>query len=137
VLIQVGAALTARDRVVAAVNDVVSSYSTPARTQATLRRLERRGASARKQLEREVKGTRTRLEGELGERRRRVEGELRERRLRLERTVDHLEQRSTRTAKDLSARIEQAQARVENAVQSGIHAGADLVGSVQSKTPGA
>ena len=71
-LIPVGAALIARDRVITSVNDTISSYSTSAKAQAQLRRFERRGATARNRLEREVRKTRIRFERELRQRRRRV-----------------------------------------------------------------
>jgi hypothetical protein len=70
VLIPVGVALTARDRVVSNVNDAISSYSTPAKAQAQLRRFERRGATARNRLEREVRKARVRFERQLRQRRR-------------------------------------------------------------------
>ncbi len=60
VLIPVGAALTARDRVVSSVNDTLTSYSSTTRAQAQLRKFERRGATARKRLEREVRKARVR-----------------------------------------------------------------------------
>jgi hypothetical protein len=69
VLIPVGAALTARDRVVSSVNDTLTSYSSPSRAQAQLRKFERRGATARKRLEREVRKARTSVERELRKRR--------------------------------------------------------------------
>jgi hypothetical protein len=72
-LIPVGAALIARDRVISSVNDTISSYSTSAKAQAQLRRFERRGATARNRLEREVRKTRIRFERELRQRRRRVQ----------------------------------------------------------------
>ena len=83
VLIPVGAALMARDRVVSTVSDTLSTYSSSAKTQAQLRRFERRGATARNRLEREVRKTRVRVERELRERRREIEDtvtELEERR---------------------------------------------------------
>src|SRR2546429_8894577 len=46
VLIPVGAALTARDRVVSSVNGTIARYSTPTKAQAQLRRFDRRGATA-------------------------------------------------------------------------------------------
>jgi hypothetical protein len=73
VLIPVGAALIARDRVVETVNDTVSTYSSSSKTQAQLRRFERRGATARNRLEREVRKARVRVERELRQRRRIVE----------------------------------------------------------------
>ncbi|HEV3320441.1 MAG TPA: hypothetical protein VG053_12050 [Solirubrobacteraceae bacterium] len=69
VLIPVGAALTARDRVVSGVNDTITSYSSTSRAQAQLRKFERRGATARKRLEREVRKARTSVERELRKRR--------------------------------------------------------------------
>ncbi len=69
VLIPVGAALTARDRVVSSVNDTFTSYSSTSRAQAQLRKFERRGATARKRLEREVRKARTSVERELRKRR--------------------------------------------------------------------
>src|SRR5271156_6281061 len=91
VLIPVGAALIARDRVVSSVNDVVTIYSTPSKAQGQLKKFERRGTSARKGLEREVRKTRTR-----------VERELRQRRHGLDKTVTQLEKRRDSVGKTLS-----------------------------------
>jgi hypothetical protein len=73
VLIPVGAALIARDRVVETVSDTVSNYSTTTKAQAQLRRFEHRGATARNRLEREVRKARVRVERELRQRRKVVE----------------------------------------------------------------
>jgi hypothetical protein len=74
VLIPVGAALIAREKVVASVNDTFSTYSSPAKAQSQLNsqldKFERRGTTARNRLEREVRKTRTRVERELRQRRR-------------------------------------------------------------------
>jgi hypothetical protein len=103
VLIPVGAALTARDRVVSNVNGAIATYSTPAKAQAQLRRFERRGATARNRLEREVRKARVR-----------VERQLRRRRREIERTVGDLEQRrdtvaknSTELANELANRLQE------------------------------
>jgi hypothetical protein len=72
-LIPVGVALTARDKVVSGVSDTISTYSTQAKTQAQLRRFERRGTTARNRLEREVRKARVRVERELRLRRREIE----------------------------------------------------------------
>lgn len=69
VLIPVGAALIARERVVTGVNDTVSTYSSTSKAQAQLRKFERRGNTARKRLEREVRKARTSVERELRKRR--------------------------------------------------------------------
>ena len=89
VLIPVGAALTARDRVVSSVNGAFAIYSTPSKAQAQLRRFERRGATARNRLEREVRKARVR-----------VERQLRQRRRVFERTVGELEDRRYTVAKN-------------------------------------
>jgi hypothetical protein len=73
VLIPVGAALIAREKVASGVGDVISSYSSTTKAQSQLRRFEHRGSTARNRLEREVRKTRTRFEREL--RQRRQEGE--------------------------------------------------------------
>ena len=73
VLIQVGAALLARDKVVSSLTDTFSSYSSTTRAQQQLRRFERRGVTARTRLEREVRKARVRVERELRQRRRVIE----------------------------------------------------------------
>jgi hypothetical protein len=73
VLIPVGVALTARDRIASNVSDTISTYSTSTKAQAQLRRFERRGATARNRLEREVRKARVRVERELRQRRREIE----------------------------------------------------------------
>jgi hypothetical protein len=107
-LIPVGATLIARDRVVSSVTDTLSTYSSPSKTQAQLRRFERRGATARRRLEREVRKTRTRVERDLRQRRRRVE-----------KTVSSLEQRREVLAKnstELANRIPELANRVQERV---------------------
>ena len=101
VLIPVGVALTARDRVVSSVNDTISSYSTSTKAQAQLRRFERRGATARNRLEREVRKARVR-----------VERELRQRRREIEKTVSELEDRRDAVAKNGSELANRVQERV-------------------------
>src|ERR1019366_3099069 len=61
VLIPVGAALIARDRVVSTVSDTLSIYSSTTKAQAQLRRFERRGATARNRLDRQVRKARVRV----------------------------------------------------------------------------
>jgi hypothetical protein len=108
VLIPVGAALIARDRVVASVSDTISIYSSPSKTQKQLRRFERRGVTARNRLERQVRKTRVR-----------VERDLRQRRRTIETTVNDLDDRRgaiTKNGSDLANRIpefaERAQERL-------------------------
>jgi hypothetical protein len=73
VLIPVGAALIARERIASTVGDTISTYSTPSRAQQQLRRFERRGLTARKRLEREVRKARVRVERQVRQRRRAIE----------------------------------------------------------------
>jgi hypothetical protein len=70
VLIPVGAALIARERVLASVNDAIANYNSTSKANAQLRKFEHRGATARNRLEREVRKTRVRVERELRQRRR-------------------------------------------------------------------
>jgi hypothetical protein len=80
VLIPVGAALIAREQVVARVNDTLEHFGTPSKANAQLRKFERRGNTARNRLEREVRKTRVRVEREVRQTRTRVEREVRQRR---------------------------------------------------------
>jgi hypothetical protein len=70
VLIPVGAALIARERVFSSVNGTLSTYSSSSKTQAQLRRFERRGSTARRRVEREIRKTRVSVEREFRKRRR-------------------------------------------------------------------
>jgi hypothetical protein len=80
VLIPVGAALIAREQVVARVNDTIDAIGNPSKANAQLRKFERRGNTARNRLEREVRKTRVRVEREVRQTRTRVEREVRQRR---------------------------------------------------------
>jgi hypothetical protein len=101
VLIPVGAALIARDRVFSSVNDVVSNYGSTTKAQAQLRRFERRGSTARNRLEREVRKARVRFERE-----------LRQRRQDLEQTVSSLEERRGAVAKNVAELPNRVQERI-------------------------
>jgi hypothetical protein len=104
VLIPVGVALTARDRVISTVNGTIATYSTPSKAQAQLRRFERRGATARNRLEREVRKTRVRVERQLRQRRRVIErtvGEFEGRR-------DNVAKNGTELANELATRIQES-----------------------------
>lgn len=122
VLIPVGVALTARDRVVSSVGEVISSYSTPAKAQTQLRKFERRGATARNRLEREVRKTRTR-----------VERELRERRQELDRRRDDIAKTLTAQVEQTQAQLEKTQSQIESAVRARLEDGADLANRVQER----
>jgi hypothetical protein len=79
-LIPVGAALIARERVAAGVGDAIANYNSSAKVNAQLRRFERRGSTARKRVERELRKTRVRVEREVRQTRTRVEREVKRRR---------------------------------------------------------
>jgi hypothetical protein len=99
VLIPVGAALIARERVASGVNDAITSYTSPTKAQAQLRRFEHRGVTARNRLEREVRKARVRFERE-----------LRRRRRELEQTVTDLQERRdsvTKSGADLASRVQE------------------------------
>ena len=115
VVIPVGAALIARDRVATTVEELQTKYGTRAAAEkqltklrkdveADLKKAERRGTTARKQVERDIKKTRTQVERELRQRRARVERELKSLR------------------KDVTARTKPVQTQVK-----------DLVGTVQER----
>jgi len=116
VLVQVGAALAARDSVASTIDELRSNYSTRAKAQRELQRFERRGTTALNSVEREVKKTRTR-----------VERELRQRRTRVQRDVRSV----TRTPINKQAGL--VGARVEHAVQSSILTGAQVAARVQER----
>jgi hypothetical protein len=101
VLIPVGAALIARDRVVSTVSDTISSYGSTTKAQAQLRRFERRGSTARNRLEREVRKARVRFERE-----------LRQHRNDLEKTVSTLEERRDAVAKNVTELPNRVQERI-------------------------
>jgi hypothetical protein len=113
-LIPVGAALIARDRVVSSVNDTLSSYGSPSKAQAQLRKFERRGATARKRLEREVRKTRVRVERDLRQRRKAIEKSYSD-------TVSEFENRREQFAKngsDLANRVPELASEVQERILS-------------------
>jgi hypothetical protein len=104
-LIPVGAALVARDKVVSTVSDTISTYSSSTKTQAQMRRFERRGATARNRLEREVRKARVRFERELRQRRRVIE-----------KSVNDLDSRRETVAKQVPDIANRVQERILNLV---------------------
>jgi hypothetical protein len=126
----VGAALTARDKAIATVEELAKSVSTREkaekelaarrkRIESDLKRFERRGRTERNRVERQVKRTRTRVERVLRQRRNRVEREL----------------HSTR--KDVGSQADLLTARVENLVQTGITRGTQVATKVQERVANA
>lgn len=137
VLVPVGAALIARERVETVVTELRSSYGTRAAAEKELRRFERRGTTARNRLERDMKRNRTKLERELRQRRTRVERTLKQNRTRVERELKafrrDVEKQVKTYRKDVGARVELVTSRVENLAQTGLNAGSDLAKQVSER----
>lgn len=119
ILIPLGAALEARDRVVGTVDGVVATTRSRAELGQRLERLERRGDSARAQLEREVRRTRTRLEQRSRRTRREIERGIQRRR--------------AQASRSFGGGVEVLARRVENVVQNGVDAGMKLVSGAQDR----
>ncbi|MBW3609646.1 MAG: hypothetical protein KY463_15170 [Actinobacteria bacterium] len=122
VLVPVGAALVARDEVVATFEDLRSSYASRTKAKQELNRFERRGSSAVKAIERDAKKTRTRVERELRQRRSRVEKELR-----------RVDQELKGVTDPLKKNVELAGVRIENAYVTGRTAATKTSTSVQER----
>jgi hypothetical protein len=126
VLIPVGAALIARDKLAAGVSELPHDRSTAnAKAQAQLRKFERRGTSARNGLEREARRTRVRLERE-----------LRKRRGDLDRTVSDLDKRRGSLSRHLTGQVEEASTQIERTVQARVKDVSSLADKVQDRLPG-
>jgi hypothetical protein len=106
VLIPVGAALEARDRVAGAVEGLVTTTRSRSELEKQLRRFERRGGTARTRLERR---TRTVRRG--------------------------FERQRTQVRKNVDLNVENLTTRVEKVVQNGFDAGIKLVNGVQERLP--
>ena len=114
-LIPIGAALEARDRVAGTVGELVAPVRSRRALETQLTRFERRGGRARTQLEREVRRTRTRLERETRQARR------------------GLERSRKQAGRNLVPNVEVVTTRVENVVQNGVNAGIKLVNGAQDR----
>lgn len=110
VLIPVGAALTARDRVVSSVSDTFANYSSSTKAQAQLRKFERRGATARKRLEREVRKARVRFERDLRQRRKAIESSIND--------LEHRRERITKNGSELANRVPELAGEVQERILS-------------------
>ncbi len=100
------------------IDELRSTYSTRKKTEATLKRFERRGSNAIKPIVRDAKKTRERIEKELRYGRSRVEKDVRI-------VVKDFE--------PVAKNVELASARVENAVQGGKTAVTKTATSVQER----
>ncbi len=114
VLIPVGAALIARDKVVSSVSDTLSNYSTSTKAQAQLRKFERRGETARKRLEREVRKARVRVERDLRQRRKAIETSLND----TVSEIDGRRERITKNSSELANRVPELAGQVQDRILS-------------------
>lgn len=112
-LIPVGVALEARDRV----SELVTTTRSRTALEKRLEHFERRGGSARRELEREVRRTRTRLERQTRTARR------------------GFDRQRTQVGKNLDLNVEALTTRVEKVVQNGVDAGMKLVNGAQDRLP--
>ena len=117
-VVPVGATLVARDRVAAAIDELRSTYSTRKKTEAELRRFERRGTNALKPMVRDAKKTRERVERELRYGSERIGKDVRM-------IVKDLE--------PVAKNVELVSARVENAFQGGRTAATKASTKVQER----
>ena len=117
-VVPIGATLVARDKVVAAFDELRSAYSTRKKAEAQLKRFERRGTNVLKPIVRDAKKTRER-----------VEKELRYGRDRFGKDVRIIAKDFEPVAKN----VELVSARVENAVQGGKTAATKASTSVQER----
>jgi hypothetical protein len=118
VTIPVGAALVARDNVVATVGELTTKYSSLDKVERELRSRQRRVARDLRTFERRGERARTQLERELRSRRERVERDLRALR---------------GTRRDVGAQANLAGARLENLLQTGITAGTQVAARVTER----
>jgi hypothetical protein len=135
VVVPVGAALEARDTVVATAEDLQTRFGTTEaaekQLEKQLKKYEKRGEKARKNVERRVKKTRKQVERELKARRRDaeklVEQTTKDANARLEAVRESISQI------DLGTSVEFLQAQAENVVKTGQEAGAEAVRRVSER----
>jgi uncharacterized protein GlcG (DUF336 family) len=131
VLVQVGAALEARDAVVGTVGSIADTATNRSHAERQLKKFERRGATARTQLDRELRKTRTRVQRELRQRRQRLERSVKRNRTRLERELKSarrdVEKQGRELQKNLSANLDRVAAEAQNRLQGGVKSSAKLV----------
>lgn len=123
VLIPVGAALEARDRVAGTVGELVTTTRSRSALEKQLKRFERRGGGARTQLEREVRRTRTRVERQT----RTARESLDSRRTQARKNLDSV------NVGALTTRVEPLKTGVEKVVQNGFDTGMKLVNGAQDR----
>jgi F0F1-type ATP synthase membrane subunit b/b' len=146
VVVPVGAALEARDTVVATAEDLQTRFGTAEAAEKQLekqiKKYEKRGEKARKNVERRVKKTRTTAERRVKKTRKNVERELKLRRREAEKLVEQTTKdanarldavRESVRQIDLGTSVEFLQAQAEQVVKTGQEAGAEAVRRVSER----
>ncbi len=146
VVVPVGAALEARDSVVATAEDLQARFGTTEAAEKQLekqiKKYEKRGEKARKQVERRVKKTRTTAERRVKKTRKQVERELKLRRREAEKLVEQTTKdanarldavRESVRQIDLGTSVEFLQAQAEQVVKTSQEAGAEAVRRVSER----
>lgn len=146
VTVPIGAALTAYDRALSTVSELVVDppsredlskrlQTGQKRIETRIKRFERRGTTARKQAERRVKRTRRNVERELRRSRTTVKRAVRQNRTRLGREIDAvIGQRSNGNGGGTVTNIAEAFSnRFENAVGTGVIVGQKIVTTAQER----
>ena len=146
IVVPVGAALEARDTVVATAEDLQTRFGTAEAAEKQLekqiKKYEKRGEKARKNVERRVKKTRTTAERRVKKTRKNVERELKLRRREAEKLVEQTTKdanarldavRESVRQIDLGTSVEFLQAQAEQVVKTGQEAGAEAVRRVSER----
>lgn len=146
VVVPVGAALEARDTVVATAEDLQTRFGTTEaaekQLEKQLKKYEKRGEKARKNVERRVKKTRTTAERRVKKTRKQVERELKLRRREAEKLVEQTTKdanarldavRESVRQIDLGTSVEFLQAQAEQVVKTSQEAGAEAVRRVSER----
>jgi hypothetical protein len=116
VLVPVGAALAAREMIAQTVGELIDTYGSTKKTEAQLKRFERRGVTARNQLEREAKKAR-----------KRVEDALHKRRTDVEKAVSHFDRRRHDVERRVTDQVGDVTAKIDDTIRQAADAGVGLV----------
>jgi hypothetical protein len=114
VLVPVGAALTARDRVVEMVEEVIDTFGTRKKAEAQLKRFERRGITARDRLERQTRKARTRAERGVTRSKTTVESRISD----LDRRRSEATKAVIDGVEDVGTQVQKAASKVQDTVKS-------------------
>jgi hypothetical protein len=126
VLVPVGAALAAREMIAQTVGDLLDTYGSTKKTEAQLKRFEKRGVTARNQLEKEATKARKRVEHALHKRRTDVEKAV----SKFDRRRQHVEKLVTDQVGGVSSKVDDTVRQAADAGQGIVSKARDTVGSI-------